>query len=427
MRVLVRISEENHLVFHILTLDNTGEKYESNQVFDITNTAIKELAEPPNQAEFSTNHWLKKGFQLYEYIPIKFLESVENKRAQLKALVLYLDKPSLAKFPWEYIPIEKSDIPGNIASTWQALPLLRSILGSSIHDRPVNLNSVRFQFLNSLKARNLLDAPEALAPNPNYRTSPENLALAIQNMKQKLLNDFTTNDFIHIACHGHPGCLSLDKEQDTVFLKLADIDLNHTLPRIVLADCCYTADTGNEEVDWNNTFVGRFIRKEGSAIYCANLGEANYSTGKTVFSELFIRYFTDDKLGQLSFIDIVHLTRSNQLKDQYNTQVIYIADNWNVDFGRDKILKENFIYKEVVVDTSVSTSSKWCPRLYCKVLFALSLVTLALSRFPQVCIVKPFENKCIGIGGLSVAFAIWMLRVLVLHRKAKKHLDQPSD
>ena len=359
---------------------------------------------------------------------------VNEKKGDLanEAFILLLEKPSLAGFPWEYVPIfvDENNPPQsrNISDTWQALPLLRSIPCSTpdiINE--TRINSVFFQF--DINAKNSCGVTPHVLPDD----------VTLDEAKHDLIEVLMNSSLVHIACHGHLGCFSLKDDINTAFLSWKDIK-DIPLPRIVLANCCHTAEAGDEADEWAKTLPNSFIRQAGAAVFCANLSRAVYSgtiEKETVFSQSFSQFYKQNE----SFTSVVYKTREEQskAKDACNSQVIYIADNWNVTLFCMSILKNRDICRMSLgfnalprrprtrLSRPTCSLSKWWPPLYCKVLSALSIVTIILSRIPRICIVKPFENFLLGVIGICVSITIWLLHVIVLHRNAKKHLAQPNN
>jgi len=375
-------------------------------------------------------------------IPMEFHRFLLKNRGRLReeGLILILVKPLLAGFPWEYVPVAvaKDDIlqAQHIKDTWQALPMLRSIPDTRPGGRNENNNAPArrsfFSFGLSPQPVNFLGRNAWYRPNDNARP---------QDAKNDLSLRFYEDDFLHLACHAHPGRFTMSGNPDSGFLFAEEVKAQPVLPRVMDADCCHTAEAGDETEDWDKTLPGSFIRQNGGcAVFCGNLGAARYIGNteiKTIFSEYFVKYFNeygpDNRLGEdRKFIEIALKTREQQsdLNDQNNSQVIYVAYNWDAEnYRRDRLLKDIVISKEMPYPGQEPIKRLTLPS---KILMLLSLEILAAQWIPPLRSWLKFENRAgntvLAVCGFMAAVIIWQVsRLISVWRSSGKKQPRPNN
>ena len=422
----MRLTKDKRLEFHIMGLDSSF-KANHYQIFNVVDTDINSLRDWSEDQNLLSR--LDKGKCLYGLIPMGFHKLLVKSKDRLKdeALILILEKPLLADFPWEYVPVagSKADAESvqHIAETWQALPMVRSIPVSSPGKRSVNDHELArrafFPYGIRPKPKNFLEVTAEIQLNSQQP----------QDAKDMILGLISRYDFLHIACHAHVGHFSMTDNPQSGFLSSEEINRQTEefkgtffMPRVVVADCCRIAEVGAETEDWDKTMPGRFIREDGVAVFCGNLGKAQYigdaATSRTLFSEYFVKYFreygyTENPLGKnRPFTEIVFKTRENQsaFNDQNNSQVIYVANNWNLEkCYRDQLLTKRLLAEKI----------KYPYRLPLPVILLglLSLELLAAQLIPPLRTGLNFghhtANILLGTGGLAFALIMW----LVFHLK----------
>lgn len=283
----------------------------------------------------------EQGAELTRYIPRGFHKLIADKakRLEKEGLILLLESPSLADYPWEYIPVMLgTKSAGPKPDYWQNLPMLRSIPGSTYARRYYGWANIRKCFFNvALDAANIMEEIGIFTEHDAF------LPGDYGDLRTEFFNSLAEADFIHIASHCKTGALISGEETGphNPYCEPGGELNSAVLPRLALADCCKSAEAGPGGRGWEYTLPGGFVRKKGAAVFIGNIGDAVYSNGRTQFAHHFITMLFNGAYMDGSFNELVRQVRLilNEAKNQ--SQVIYIASDLNPGCRvRDLLLAE---------------------------------------------------------------------------------------
>jgi len=319
---------------------------------------------------------VKQGRELYAFIPKSFHKLIKkkSKSIQSEGLVLFINDFTLAELAWEFVPIYGAD--RQFHAYWHELPLMRSISGSTHCERVFAGRNVRTCFYNvGLLSDNVMAAHNI---DVDIDVSVEN---EISGLKEMFIGHLGLSDFVHIASHGTPDAFVYRADgADIPYCAPVDIARLPAVPRAALADCCHSAEMGPAR-DWGWTMPDAFIRKNGAAIYIGNLGAADYSAGRTAFAENFIRLFLQGDNIKEPFAETVWQVRKAQSGDRYNSQVVYVAADFDVKRPSAEILTDRRILAHRAKNTAAPAvmAAVCCVSLFNQILSGFDAVTLAVS------------------------------------------------
>ena len=278
---------------------------------------------------------IEQGRELYAFIPGSFHRLIKKRERAIsgEGLVLSIGEPSLAEFAWEFVPIYDAG-QSPVRAYWHNLPMVRTIPGSSHRERLFAERNVRKCFYNvGLLSDNIMAAYNI---NVDMEMSIDG---KIAGLSKLFIQHLGKCDFMHIASHGVTGAFvnktaanpaaKKGAKKNTPYYTPKSAGGDVVLPRVIIADCCHSAETGPAG-DWNQTMPGAFIRKNGAAIYIGNLGKAYNGTGRTMFADNFIRLFLQGRNIEQPFVDIIYQVRQAQAGDSYNSQVVYVAADFDI-------------------------------------------------------------------------------------------------
>ncbi len=347
MRVNIKIDDSNFLHFHVVGGGHykSPESLSRKEQSEINDIAKKAPAMPISLIR------RQQAARLKAFVPMDFHRLIRNKYLTIKkrGMTLILDQTLTADLPWEFIPlIERDTDDEQFPVEWQELPLMRTLLGSSYRGMTIAKEELVACFFQTKKeASNPLGTSgHVLSRKVDFsnilmKTDKCDLVTA----RSELLRRLSDCDFIMIASHAEKDAFLTDGQAP--YCKAAAIKPVR-FPRFVLADCCHSAEnglagSGNRATEWPETLLKAFIRQEGSAVYIGNIGAAKYRTGlngqiESYFAGDIIKRLFTDKTWQGSFTEALRMTRFAQRNDQDNSQVVYIAADYDPSCSFEDIL-----------------------------------------------------------------------------------------
>ncbi len=280
---------------------------------------VARAAFSPDSIQASDNAY-EQGEELRKALPEGFLRLID-KRGAGRALMLHIAAPGLNNFLWEYVPVGST---GDIFSTWQALPLIRAVPDTAYRKKQSKNQKKDFGFFSdrSLAPRHVfpnVDNEAARAEDPKPCDTEDGEPSRWANILKGFLE---TADFLHIVTHGLPG-MFMKNERQGAYFKPEDIGKPAGMPRIVLAECCHSAETRGGDIAWEETMPGRFLL-EGEAIYAGNMGVVDVPQGGTVFSACFMSECLETSYKDFA-LAVREARKRTLLSSQYDPSCVHIV------------------------------------------------------------------------------------------------------
>ncbi|MDR1687033.1 MAG: hypothetical protein LBS21_00270 [Clostridiales bacterium] len=276
-------------------------------------------------------------------------------------------------------------------------------------------------------------------------------AVSKETSKKETKERLNGSDMFHLIAHGvktGSGFTNIlfKKEDESEALISFDDEIG-IYPKIVLADCCYSAYQQIGE-NFDKTFAGKFIKHMGSSVFIGNVGKAivygdnNSPMLGSWFAEKFLQEFMGD--GNPEFLSCVRTARSSVcaktdeggnrvLSAQYNfMSVIYVASNVSPDIKRNELVGDvspDITRSDLVGDGTQGQEPFWKDLI--KWLNEYPFLDFLVGAVPAIVIVDTLsllmpgliENLITFIIAFVVLTAIFALVLLVIIPKISKKIE----
>ncbi len=294
------------------------------------------------RGENNEKNVVEQGKELAKALPKGFLRLVNicSLFGFGKTLMMHIATPSLNDFFWEYVPVNPAR---EKLRTWQALPFIRTVPCAAYRETPVRQNK-DFCFFYDTKLNPSPNFPiidDKTIKKADYKPSDPNDGVETR-WPSVFKGCLKTAGFLHIVTHGGVGKFLKKEasrkdaaEEEEAYFTPEDIDSKKGVPRVVLAECCHSAETGQGNQSWAETMPGRFLNA-GAAVYIGSIGIVEVTRGGTLFANCFLYEFLSSP--NQSFAAALRKTQKRLARAGYGNpnraHAVYAAANLNPERNR---------------------------------------------------------------------------------------------